>query len=131
MLLFALVVLGADLVVVSDHVQEVQEVVVVVAVLAAVLVAVLVGLVYLAHLADLAGQMLQAHLVHLVYLEHLADPVGLVLRQKLRTPATVLDCVHLPLPGSGAADCTCPPCSGRFESACFEWPRSAGLQRLV
>ena len=129
MLRFALAVLGADLGAVSDHVQEVQEVVVVVAVLAAVLAAVLVGLVYLAHLADLAGQMLQAHLVHLVCLEPLAVPEGLVLRQKLRMPATMLDCVHLPSPGSGVVGYTCPPCSGRFESACCEWPRPAVLQR--
>jgi len=116
--------------VVSDHVQEVQEVVVVVvAVLAAVLVAVLaavVGLVLQVYLVDLV---LQVYLVHLVCPEPLADRVVVVLRQKLRMPATVLDCVHLPSLGSGAIGCTSLPCSDRFESACCEWPRPAGLQR--
>ena len=132
MLPFALAVLGADLGVVSDHVQEVQEVVVVVvAVLGAVLAAVLVVQDLLAPqaLLGLADLVLLVYLVHLVCLEHLAVPVGLVLRQKLRTPATVLGCVHLPSPGFGETDCTSPPCSVRFESACCEWPRPAGLQR--
>ena len=134
MLPFALVALEADLGAVLDHVQEVQEeVVVVVAVLGAVLVAVLVVQDLLAPqaLLGLADLVLLVYLVHLVCLVLQVVQVGQVLRQMLRTPATVLDCVHLPSPGSDAADCTCPPCSGHFESACCEWPLPAGLQRLV